>query len=205
MNGSFSLMNIMEGYVRNYRRLNIHESNNWSMITSREIGYFATVGEYLGYFTYMEDTKPNKEYGRSRPMDLSWWTWDERVSNIEFVKLALHLERENQTSKDIDTIDKLFCTTEEKFTPSHVIAIQNVVNRNRISELNREVEFRNKKQKSETLMIYQYYDKDSGFHRLEGHYFSSDGKRKESRNLISKLDMTGYWMMCFEEEYDKDK
>ena len=54
----FDLMRFFEGYVRNYRRLNIEQGNNLSMFTRREIEYFAKLGEYLGYHTFIEDYKP---------------------------------------------------------------------------------------------------------------------------------------------------
>src|SRR5690606_38054676 len=107
-NVSFNLMTFFEGYVRNYRRLNLTDSHNKSMFTRREIEYFANLGEALGYDAFIEDSKPDKTKGRSRPMDLSWWKWDSRIDQESYVSLILHLERENQWDKDIDTIDKLF-------------------------------------------------------------------------------------------------
>lgn len=74
------LMNILEGYIRNFRNLNLFQNQNKSMFTKREIDYFSRLGEYLGFFSYVEDTKPNLDSGRSRPMDLAWRKWDERIS-----------------------------------------------------------------------------------------------------------------------------
>jgi len=197
----FSLKNILEGYIRNYRRLNLHQSNNKSMFTKREIDYFASLGESLGFISFVEDTKPNHDYGRSRPMDLAWWKWDERVSSELFQELVLHLERENLWNKDFETIEKLFCKTDKSFLPTQVIGIINVECKERINELQTEVIKRNKEQKSEVLMIYRYYDEVKNFDRVEAHYLSSDGQDREVRKAISDVDRTGYWMMCFDEEY----
>lgn len=38
------LMSFFEGYVRNFRRLNLSSLHNRSMFTSREIDYFARLG-----------------------------------------------------------------------------------------------------------------------------------------------------------------
>lgn len=84
------------------------------MFTNREIEYFAKLGEMLGFDAYIEDSKFDKTKERSRPMDLSWWKWDARVDDQYFLYLALHLERENSWSKDVETIEKLFSQTEEE-------------------------------------------------------------------------------------------
>lgn len=35
------MLNILEGYIRNYRKLNLFQNQNKSMFTKREIDYFA--------------------------------------------------------------------------------------------------------------------------------------------------------------------
>ena len=195
------LLRIFEGYVRNYRRLNLFQATNSSMFTKREIEYFATVGEYLGFFSFVEDTKPNHDYGRSRPMDLSWWKWDETLDSEHFSNLVLHLERENQTKKDMETIEKLFCKTDNEYMPDYVIGIINVENKERISILQSEVKLKNQTQRSETLMIYKYYNAKEDFERIEAHYLSRTLKHNVIIYAISAIDNTGYWMMCMEEEY----
>lgn len=44
---------------------------------------------------------------------------DERIDKENYIQLALHLERENQFSTDVDTIEKLFSITEEGFLPHY--------------------------------------------------------------------------------------
>lgn len=39
--------------------------------------------------------------------------------------------------------------------------------------------------------------------RNEMYYISSDGKEKSNRKVISYIDMSNYWAMCFEEEYEE--
>ncbi|WP_231554740.1 hypothetical protein [Planococcus sp. PAMC 21323] len=133
---SLNLMQFFEGYVRNYRRMNLSEQHNLSMFTQREINHFAELGEMLGFDAFVEDGKKDKLKGFSRPMDLSWWKWDARKSREEYQYLALHLERENLLSKDVETIEKLFAETEEGFVPHNVIGIQFVESVERIHILN---------------------------------------------------------------------
>ncbi|BCG60795.1 hypothetical protein [Paenibacillus sp. URB8-2] len=198
----FNLMSFMEGYVRNYRKLNLHQATNRSMFTKREIDYFANLGEMLGLFSFVEDTKPNLDYGRSRPMDLSWWKWDERIDKENYLYVVLHLERENLFKKDIETIDKLFCKTEEYYVPHYVIGIQNVESKERITYLNNLVGERNLKQGSEVLMMYRYYDEVNSLDRIEAYHFNELSKIINSRKAISIIDNTGYWCMAFVEEYE---
>lgn len=77
-------MQFFEGYVRNYRRLNLSQLHNVSMFTKREIDYFAQLGEFLSFDAFVEDSKFDKTKGRSRPMDLSWWKWDARFDDEQF-------------------------------------------------------------------------------------------------------------------------
>jgi hypothetical protein len=198
------LMLFFEGYVRNYRKLNLQQLHNNSMFTKREIEYFAQLGEFLGFHVFIEDYKFDLSKGRSRPMDLSWWKWDERLDLEAFAYLALHLERENYWDKDMDTIDKLFSKTEEGYIPHNVIAIQNVETEARIKELNKIVKNRNKKQNSNVLMIYRFWDKNNQIEQVCGYLFSEDGKMEE-RKAFCLQDNFGYWFMCFEEEYNSVK
>ncbi|MGG0936977.1 hypothetical protein ABHN11_12815 [Brevibacillus centrosporus] len=133
----FDLMIFFEGYVRNYRRLNLNQQHNRSMFTRREIDYFANLGEMLGFHVFVEDSKPDKSKGRSRPMDLAWWQWDERINKEHYVGLVLHLERENLWNKDVETIEKLFSKTDEEYIPHNVIGIQNIESASRVEHLNR--------------------------------------------------------------------
>jgi len=203
---AISLYNIFEGYVRNYRRLNIHQASHSSMFTRREIEYFATVGEYLGFFSFVEDSKRQQgERGNhSRPMDLAWWQYDRRGQDEEvvFTKLILHLERENLASKAKETIEKLFCASDEDYTPYYVIGIIWVDNEAEITDLQKKVVEKNKKQKSEVLMIYRYEDKKNKVDVIEAHFtgFEID-KKNNPRYAILKTDEIDYWTMCFEEEH----
>lgn len=195
----FNLMTFFEGYVRNYRRLNFYQIHNGSMYTRREIEYFANLGEMLGYHVFVEDSKPNKS-GKSRPMDLAWWKWDERIDPENFIGLVLHLERENVFGKDTDTIEKLFAEVNEEYQPQYVIGIQNLKDESRIGHLNNLVRKKNKTQGSDVLMIYRFVDRGNDYDRVWAYYFESD-KFIEERRAISTVDKSNYWYMAFEEEY----
>lgn len=195
-----NLMQFFDGYIRNYRRLNLSQLHNKSMFTIREIDYFSNLGEMLGFDTFIEDSKFDKLKGRSRPMDLSWWKWDARVDQLNFLYLVLHLERENVWSKDIETIEKLFSQTEGDYTPHNVIGIQLVESMERIEFLNELIIEKNKFQQSNVLMIYRLFDIECDMERVLAYHFTPVGL-KETRNAICKQDEMGYWYMCFEEEY----
>lgn len=195
------LLQFFEGYVRNYRRMNLSEEHNRSMVTRREIEYFANLGEMLGFTTFVEDSKMDTLKGRSRPMDLSWWKWDVNVSVEEYDHLALHLERENLWEKDEDTINKLFSETEEGFIPHNIIGIQNVVSMERMEELNSIIMQKNAIQQSNVLMIYRIQDLERDLVRVIATFFKPNGN-KVIKEAISKRDVLGYWFMCFEKEYE---
>ncbi|RLL43894.1 hypothetical protein D8M04_13385 [Oceanobacillus piezotolerans] len=197
---NLDLMQFYEGYVRNYRRLNLSSEHNRSMFTKREVDYFANVGEYLGFYTFVEDSKYDRLKGRSRPMDLSWWKWDQRKDKVNYLYLALHLERESLPNKDLETIEKLFSETEDGYVPHNVIGIQYIETLEKITVLNEVIKRKNKLQQSNVLMIYRCYDSMGSIERVEAYYFNSSGL-KESRKAIAKVDETGHWFMSFEEEW----
>lgn len=196
----FNLMQFFEGYVRNYRRMNLSNLHNRSMFTKREIEYFASLGEVLGFDAFVEDSKYDKSLGRSRPMDVAWWKWDSRLDEENYIYLALHLERENVWKKDVETIEKLFSDTEEGFIPHNVIGIQAIESEDRIDLLNTFVLEKNAVQKSHALMIYRYYEPELEIERVAAYYFTPEGLA-DSRKAVFTQDQTGCWFMCFDEEY----
>lgn len=196
----FNLMQFFEGYVRNYRRMNLSHLHNVSMFTKREIDFFAQLGEMLGFDAFIEDSKFDKLKGRSRPMDLSWWKWDARFDNEQFLYLALHLERESLPKRDIETIDKLFSETEDGYIPHNVIGIQYVESVERIDYLNELVLQKNKVQKSNVLMIFRYHDDELDLQRVCAYSITPEGLI-EKRNSIFKQDQSGYCYMYFDEDF----
>ena len=114
--------------------------------------------------------------------------------------LALHLERENVWNKDFETIEKLFSETEEGFIPHNVIGIQYLESAERIGMLNDLIIQKNRIQNSNALMIYRFYDSVNDVEGVHAYYFTPLGLG-ESRIAISKIDDSGYWYSCFEEEY----
>jgi hypothetical protein len=170
------------------------------MFTKREIEYFANLGEMLGYHAFIEDSKPDKYKGRSRPMDLAWWRWDERVNKEHYDGLILHLERENQWDKDVETINKLFSKTDTEYIPHNVIGIQNIESVSKIEYLNKLVMKKNKEQGSNALMIYRFYDANVDIERVWAYHFQANGYQ-EKRKAVCRLDDLDYWYMCFEEEF----
>lgn len=187
-------MQFFEGYVRNYRRLNLSTVHNRSMFTQREINHFANLGELLGFDAFIEDAKFDSARGVARRMDLSWWKWDIDQNEEEYTFLALHLERENVRSKDIETIEKLFSETDPYYVPHNVIGIQHVDSLARMSLLNDEVAYRNAVQKSAALMIYWYYDRIKNETYVFGEFFGPHGER-QSRRALNTADAFGYWSM----------
>lgn len=196
----FNLVQFFEGYVRNYRRMNLSHLHNVSMFTKREIDFFAQLGEMLGFDAYIEDSKFDKLKERSRPMDLSWWKWDARFDDEQFLYLALHLERESLPNRDMETIEKLFSQTEDGYIPHNVIGIQYIESAERIDYLNELIIQKNKAQKSNVLMIYRYHDDELDLQRVRAYCITPKGLI-EKRNAIFNQDQTGYCYMCFDEDF----
>ncbi|MBO1513560.1 hypothetical protein [Metabacillus bambusae] len=196
----FNLMQFFDGYVRNYRRMNLSHLHNISMFTKREIDYFAQLGEFLGFDAFVEDSKFDKSKGRSRPMDLSWWKRDARIDDEQFLYLALHLERESLPRRDIETVEKLFSKTEDAYIPHNVVGIQYVESAERMDYLNELILQKNKVQKSNVLMVYRYHDDELDLQRVRAYCITPKGLIEE-RNAIFNQDQSGYCYMCFEEDF----
>lgn len=170
------------------------------MFTKREIDFFAQLGEMLGFEVFIEDSKFDKLKGRSRPMDLSWWKWDARFDNKQFLYLALHLERESLPKKDIETIEKLFSLTDDGYLPHNVMGIQYIESAERIDYLNGLILQKNKVQKSNVLMVYRYYDNEFDVQRVRAYSITPEGLNEE-RNAVFQQDQSGYCYMCFDEDF----
>lgn len=123
-----NLMNLFDGYVRNYHTFNLTVNHGKHSFTMTEIEYFSRLGSMLGYHPFTEDTCN----GTYRPMDLTWWG-DYDSTNGYWNDFVLHLERENLFNKDVETLEKLFADRE--YVPSNVIGIMNVQNKDRLDHL----------------------------------------------------------------------
>lgn len=123
-----NLMNLFDGYVRNYHTFNLTVNHGKHSFTMTEIEYFSRLGSMLGYHPFTEDTCN----GAYRPMDLTWWG-DYDSTDGYWNDFVLHLERENLFNKDVETLEKLFA--EREYVPNNVIGIMNVQNKDRIDHL----------------------------------------------------------------------
>lgn len=123
-----NLMNLFDGYVRNYHTFNLTVNHGKHSFTMTEIEYFSRLGSMLGYHPFTEDTCN----GIYRPMDLTWWG-DYDSTDGYWNDFVLHLERENLFNKDVETLEKLFADRE--YVPGNVIGIMNVQNKDRIDHL----------------------------------------------------------------------
>jgi hypothetical protein len=72
-------------------------------------------------------------------MDMTWW---DNFDGDYWYDFILHLKRENNLKKDIETLEKLF--DEREPIPQNVIRIMNVKNITRIDELISETKQRSK-------------------------------------------------------------
>lgn len=93
-----NLQNIFIGFIQNYRSLNLRfgpKYETMSYWTAAEIGWFARLGESLGFQSVIEKGVVQ----RGRPVDLAW-------VNPFTSAVVLHLERENNPAKINDTITR---------------------------------------------------------------------------------------------------
>jgi|SRR5690625_1003292 len=161
-----NLMNLFDGYVRNYHTFNLTIHHGKHSFTMTEIEYFSRLGSMLGYFSYTEDTC-DQTY---RPMDLTWWGDYREDYYHDFI---LHLERENYFNKDEETLEKLFAKRE--YTPNNAIGIMNVRNKNRISD---SVNITNKTAKiPNSLLVFRTNsddNKQSFFNEIHAYLFNKN-------------------------------
>ena len=94
----------------------------------------------------------------------------------------------------------LFSDTIEGYVPHNVIGIQFLESGEKIGYLNKLIVNKNLVQKSNVLMIYRYYDAEHEIDRVCAYCFTPTGL-EEVRTAIFKTDESGYWYMCFDEEY----
>ena len=177
-----NLMNLFEGYVRNYHTFNLsiyHGKHSFSMT---EIEYFSRLGSMLGYYPFTEDTCD----GTYRPMDLTWWGNHDDDYWHDFV---LHLERENFYQKDEETLEKLFA--EREVIPTNAIGIINVPHKERIDYLLQIMEKFSKVKNS--LLIFKTTSTGKNqiyFDEVYAYHFKDNKLDKEKKATISEVSGT---------------
>ncbi len=99
------LENIFLGFIKSYRGFKLRYDPNYESMsrwTGAEIGWFADLGENLGFLSVVE----KEVFTRHHPVDLAWIHPFSR-------NVVLHLERENLPKKISETISKKLLPPED--------------------------------------------------------------------------------------------
>ncbi len=100
------LKRLFEGYVRNYGALRCHRvGSGWADSTQNEISQFAQLGLMLGYVPTREHCEDREDHPRkTNQRDLCWLDVDNRRAGSRG-RVFLHLERETEREKALDTVN----------------------------------------------------------------------------------------------------
>ncbi|MDQ1002630.1 hypothetical protein QFZ28_003030 [Neobacillus niacini] len=187
------LMKLFDGYVRNYHTLNLTVRHGRHSFTMAEIEYFSRLGSMLGFLPYTEDTCN----GKYRAMDMTWW---DNFDGDYWHDFILHLERENNFKKDLETLEKLF--DERDPIPQNVIGIMNVKNITRIDELISEAKQRNKINQALLIFRTNSLDNKKGYlDEVHAYLINKNTVRKTKTAYVS--DIAGTLYMHFDPSLDK--
>jgi hypothetical protein len=190
-----NLMNLFDGYVRNYHTFNLTMQHGKHSFTMTEIEYFSRLGSMLGFDPFTEDTCN----GTYRPMDLTWWG-NYNHADEYWYDFVLHLERENLFSKDEETLDKLYSTREN--VPTNVIGIMNVQNRERIEHLVKKAAGVSSIENSLLVFRTSSLDRNKAF--LDGvHAYLFKRDRVVESKLAYISEVSGTLFMHFERELSR--
>jgi hypothetical protein len=176
MNDESFLKRLFEGYVRQYRTLALHVTSTWGDITQRELWFFASLGERLGLFARLEDTR----------MDLSWHDPDTK-------ELLLYLERETDCVRGMTHCLPKVLNTESR-AAVHLVAILGWVRPKDIESIQEEIK---KSVGGRLLLVIAWVaeDKNARLHHVHG--WVNLPSAVWHRKAVGEPDADGYWSVRF--------
>lgn len=176
------LKRLCEGYIRAYRTLNQHKTSTWTDVTQGELGFFARLGEMLGYRARLDHQR----------MDLSWYDPDTD-------KLILYLERETKRSRVMtETLRKLLGPRGSE-DADYLVAVLGWVADSDLPEIRAKIE---NKLGERSLLVVSWVgsSKNAPSTHIEAFVYSQ--RQVSHRSAKPKLDKDDYWYIKFSSRWE---
>jgi len=174
------LKRLCEGYVRNYRTLNLRTEAKPTDLTQRELSFFAQLGEMLGFGACLE----------AQRMDLSW-------HDLDTGELVLHLERETEAGRVLSETLRKLLRAEELRQARYLAAVLGWVREEHLPAIKQTIA---EELGDRPLLLIAWVGptKDEA-KRLEAFVFS--GSEVHARLGKGEIDNARYWYAMFLEEW----
>lgn len=188
----FDLMNIFNGFIRNYINFNLNKDSSKFEIIKKEIKYFIMLGQLLGY-SVMYKGLNNDEKKYSNIIEVLWKDYD--FNTIESSKTKLQLFRQMDLTNDLLAIQNLLNSIKENQDRSY-IQILETSSQTRIDYLNNIINTTNLTIKSDILVIYIIRDilNDKSYYNA---YLFNKGKITKEKTAICHVDIIGSMKSVF--------
>lgn len=180
----FDLMNIFNGFIRNYNNFGLNKKSSKFEVVKKEIKYFIMLGQFLGY-SVMHKGLNNDEV---TPLSKIEVIWKEYEGDTPY-STKLQIFREVDMADDLLTIQNLIKKIEEDPNKTYIQILETSSN-TRINYLNNIINTSHLEIKKDILLIYIIRDILNDKSYYNGYLFE-EGKITKKKIGISYTDDVG--------------
>ncbi|MCR1949778.1 MULTISPECIES: hypothetical protein [Clostridium] len=182
----FDLMNIFNGFIRNYANFGLNKNSSRFEAVKREIKYFIMLGQFLGYSVMHKGINNDDEASLSN-IEVAWKDYDFNTLSSSSIKLQLF--REDDLVNDLEVIQNLLYKVKEDPDKAYVQILETSSNA-RIDYLNNIINTSYLEIKKDMLVIYIIRDILNDKSYYNGYLFEK-GKITKKKIGICYSDVVG--------------
>ncbi|WP_291650700.1 hypothetical protein [Clostridium sp.] len=182
----FDLMNIFNGFIRNYVNFGLKKNSSRFEAVKKEIKYFIMLGQFLGY-SVMHKGINNDDEALLSNIEVSWKDYDSNTLSSSSMKLQLF--RENDLINDLQAIQNLLYKVKEEPNKIYIQILETSSN-TRIDYLNNIINTSHLEMEKDLLVIYIIRDILNDRSYYNGYLFEK-GKITKRKMGICYSDAVG--------------
>ncbi|MGL5379985.1 hypothetical protein [Clostridium sp.] len=180
----FDLLNIFEGLIRNYSRLNLKNDDDKNTILKKETDYYVSVGEVLGYSSIVNGLNE-----KNKNVEIFWRDYDD-IKGIS-TELVLYMSIEDDLVKDVQAVENLLYKIKAEKNTSSFIQVIQVSSIERINYLNRIVSSFDIVKNKDILLIYKIQNFSESKTNIYAYLFNGNNIVR-TREASSYIDILGF-------------
>lgn len=181
----YELMNIYDGFIRNYDRLEITKSTNQKEKTKKELSYFISLGKILGLSVTM---KNNKKIDNIDFIQVIWRRYYESTNISD--KEEFNLIKVEDNFRDELAADVIINYMKEANKANWNLLMIDIISLERINYINKIVSRANILENKELLVVYKFNNIKEN--TVENYAYRFEGNKLIEDKVISvKENMNG--------------
>lgn len=187
---SFNLINIFNGFIRNYGNFGLtRKSNNFEVIKT-ETKYFVILGQMLGYSVIYKGLNQEEKINK---VEVLWNDYNNDISKLNSTRLQIL--RETDLSTDLEAVQHLLSNI-KKDPNRAVIQVIETFSKSRIDYINNIINTSLSEKQKDILLIYVIRDILNSKNYYKAYLFEN-GKATKSKSGTSYCDVDGKMKAIF--------